>query len=272
VDIPLGKQTTYPDHYDSGLLFPVPRSANREPIGITASLPFYGYDHWRAYELSWLDSHGMPQAAMADILVPCTSANLVESKSMKLYFNSLNQHRFESREALCDCIRRDLSAVAGADVEIRLLDLRDPQHVLTLATEGAVLLDKIQVTDPVFEIDAGLLSIASNTVVNKVYVSDLFRSNCPVTSQPDWGTVVIHYQGCEPDPASLLRYILSYRKHEGFHEHCVEHIFVDLMAALKPVALKVNINFTRRGGLEINPVRSSSPLGEMQALARFVRQ
>lgn len=272
MDIPLGKQTGYPSHYDAALLFPVSRAENRGVIGVAVPVPFEGYDHWRAYELSWLDSVGMPQVGMADILVPCSSPNLIESKSMKLYFNSLNQHRFPSRAHLSDCIRRDLSAVAGMDVGVDVFDLDSHRASLALQPVNAQLLDRIQVTEPVFEPSAGMLRRAGSAAIDTTYVSHLFRSNCPVTSQPDWGTIVIEYRGPEPDKAALLRYILSYRLHEGFHEHCVERIFVELLAAFSPEHLVVSINFTRRGGLEINPIRSLHAMAEMRPLARFVRQ
>lgn len=272
MDIPLGKHTSYPDRYDPGVLFPVSRLANRQAMGVSGALPFFGYDHWRAYELSWLNSSGLPQVAMADILVPCTSANLVESKSMKLYFNSLNQHRFASREDFCACVRRDLSAVAGADVEVRVYDLDSCAGELVAQPDQVELLDTIPLEDPVFELDAGLLRLAGDNEVSATYVSHLFRSNCPVTSQPDWGSIVVSYTGSEPDRASLLSYILSYRSHEGFHESCVEQIFVDLLAALQPSRLTVSINFTRRGGLEINPIRSTHAFAQVTPLPRFVRQ
>ena len=272
MDIPLGKHTTYPEHYDPGVLFPVSRQASREALGISGSLPFFGYDHWRAYELSWLNSHGVPQVAMADIIVPCSSANLVESKSMKLYFNSLNQHRFESLDDFCTCVRGDLSAVAGADVAVQVYNLGDCPDKLVAQPEQVQLLDAVAIEDPGFELDASVLRVVAEHQINTTYVSHLFRSNCPVTSQPDWGSIVINYTGPEPDQAALLRYILSYRMHEGFHESCVEQIFVDLVAALKPSNLTVSINFTRRGGLEINPVRSTQPFAGLKPLPRFVRQ
>lgn len=272
MDIPLGKYTSYPDYYDPGVLFPVSRLVNRQTLGVSGSLPFFGYDHWRAYELSWLNSDGVPQVAMADIMVPCTSANLVESKSMKLYFNSLNQHRFASADDFCACVCRDLSAVAGADIEVQVRNLDECAGGLIAQPEHVELLDTIPVKDPRFERDASVLRIAAAHPVSTTYVSHLFRSNCPVTSQPDWGSIVINYTGSEPDKEALLRYILSYRMHEGFHESCVEQIFVDLIAALRPTSLTVSINFTRRGGLEINPVRSTHPFEEIKALPRFVRQ
>lgn len=272
MDILLGKEVSYPDQYDAGLLFPVSRRLNRATIGLNAELPFFGYDHWRGYEISWLNSHGMPQVAMADILVPCSSPNLIESKSMKLYLNSLNQHRFQSREQLSDCIQRDLGLVAGSEVVVRINDLENCRQALVLEPAQSELLDHIQLTEPVFQVDSSLLSSASSTNVDVMYVSHLFRSNCPVTSQPDWGSILIDYSGPEPDKSGLLKYILSYRLHEGFHEHCVERIFMDIMSTLKPLRLIVSINFTRRGGLEINPVRSTCPQSALAPLARFVRQ
>lgn len=274
MEIPLGKQTSYPDRYDPALLFPVSREINRSQIGVAANPPFFGYDHWRAYEVSWLDWQGMPKVAMANILVPYSSPNLIESKSMKLYFNSLNQHRFRTQNELSDCVQRDLSKVAGSEVIFQLMGLEESQtHEGFLVPAAHIeLLDNIPLTDPSFEINDDILRIQSSDIVDTIYISHLFRSNCPVTSQPDWGTVVIDYHGREPDRAALLAYILSYRMHEGFHEHCVERIFVDLLAKLAPSDLTVSINFTRRGGLEINPIRSMRPLADISPLGRFARQ
>lgn len=276
-EIPLGKHTSYPQHYDAGLLFPVSRALNRSALGLVeAALPFAGFDHWRAYELSWLDRYGMPRVALADILVPCESACLIESKSMKLYFNSLNQHRFDNDEQLVACISRDLSATAGAQVQVHLHAGHSATGtsgaVPTADIEDAELLDGIAITEPVFTPDAGLLKCNKAVRVSASLLSHLFRSNCPITAQPDWGSILVRYQGPEIDRESLLRYIISYRQHEGFHENCVEQIFQDLLRCCEPESLTVSINFLRRGGLEINPLRSLDRGLELTALPRLLRQ
>jgi 7-cyano-7-deazaguanine reductase len=271
-EIPLGKQTDYPEHYDPGLLFAVDRSANRLKIGVGDELPFGGFDHWRAYELSWLTSSGAPVVAVADILVPCNSPFLIESKSMKLYFNSLNQHRFASEGDALACITRDLSAAAGATVHVDLSSLGTAVSMHTTDSVSAALLDTIFIDNPVFSPDASLLKCSSSVTACETLVSHLFRSNCPITAQPDWGSIVVSYEGPEIDHESLLRYIISFRQHEGFHEHCVEQIFQDLVSRCAPVSLTVSINFLRRGGLEINPLRSLDMAVPVKVLPRLLRQ
>ncbi|HDZ08583.1 NADPH-dependent 7-cyano-7-deazaguanine reductase QueF [Pseudohongiella sp.] len=272
-EIPLGKQTAYPTAYDPGLLFPVPRAANRSNIGIAegAALPFAGFDHWRAYELSWLSPTGQPVVALADILVPCDSPCLIESKSMKLYFNSLNQHVFTDAESARQRIGQDLAEVAGAAVQVTLYT-SEAQAVHTVDMADAVLLDELTVTTSVYQPSPQLLTCHSGTDVNEILYSHLFRSNCPITAQPDWGSIVISYQGEQIDHRSLLSYLISYRLHEGFHEHCVEQIFQDLSVQCRPRKLQVSINFLRRGGLEINPLRCSSGAIVAYPLPRLLRQ
>lgn len=271
-EIPLGKQTNYPTRYDPGLLFPVERLSNRSVLDLGRHLPFGGFDHWRAYELSWLTGEGMPAVATADILVPCQSPYLIESKSMKLYFNSLNQHRFRSQDEFLSCIENDLSRVAGATVVVHLHKAAGASEVHTTELTDAELLDDIVITDPLFSPDATILTCNRSEMIRAKFLSHLFRSNCPVTAQPDWGSILIDYEGPAPDKDALLHYIISYRQHEGFHEHCVERIFNDLLHAFMPSQLTVSINFLRRGGLEINPVRSLDKTIAMTALPRLLRQ
>lgn len=271
-EIPLGKQTAYPTAYDPELLFPVPRAVNRRHIGIVdGTLPFAGFDHWRAYELSWLSPEGQPVVALADILVPCDSPCLIESKSMKLYFNSLNQHVFADTESARLRIERDLAYVAGAPVQV-IVHTSEASAVHTIAMGDAVLLDQLTVAASVYEPSPQLLSCQPGTDVSETLCSHLFRSNCPITAQPDWGSVVIRYRGERIDHQSLLLYLISYRLHEGFHEHCVEQIFQHLTIVCKPQELQVSINFLRRGGLEINPLRSSDRAIVAYPLARLLRQ
>lgn len=271
-DNPLGKHTLYPTSYDPGLLFPVARAENRSKIGISdEALPFGGFDHWRAYELSWLSPTGKPVVALADILVPCVSPFLIESKSMKLYLNSLNQSVFSDANSLSAQIESDLSEVAGVAVQVFLYHGEDGlMH--TCAVPDGCLLDDLTVAASVYQPAPQLLQTQSGTDVSERLYSHLFRSNCPITSQPDWGSVMIQYQGEAIDHASLLLYLVSYRQHEGFHEHCVEQIFQDLSARCRPRHLQVSINFLRRGGLEINPMRSSDPFVAAQPLPRLLRQ
>jgi 7-cyano-7-deazaguanine reductase len=271
-DIPLGKPTAYPTAYDPALLFAVPRLANRSELGITAdNLPFAGFDHWRAYELSWLLPSGRPVVALADILVPCGSPYLIESKSMKLYFNSLNQHVFTDAESAGRQMQQDLTAVAGAPVSV-IMHASEASAVHTMTMTNAVLLDDLDVSMSSYQPDPGLLRCQTGTAVEETVYSHLFRSNCPITAQPDWGTIVIRYQGEQIDHAGLLAYLVSYRLHEGFHEHCVEQVFKDLSDVCKPQALQVSINFLRRGGLEINPLRSSDRSVVAHPLGRLLRQ
>jgi 7-cyano-7-deazaguanine reductase len=288
-DNPLGKQVDYPQQYDPSQLFPVARTDNRAAIGLSSdNLPFQGYDHWRAYELSWLSPSGLPVVATANIFVPCDSPNIVESKSMKLYFNSLNQSTFANMEAVRATIATDLSQAAGASVAVDLFTADGEVLNTALMPEQAVLLDTLDVDASVWHPDAGLLkasinrseegsfttdhnAVGSDSVVEEWVYSHLFRSNCPITRQPDWGSILIHYRGEGISHSALLRYIVSYRQHEGFHEHCVEQIFNDLINAFNLDSLTVSINYLRRGGIEINPIRSTEPTDTIK-LPRLIRQ
>lgn len=267
---PLGQSTTYPEAYDAGLLFPIPRAQSRAELGIIDPLPFRGYDAWRAYELSWLDARGKPVVAIGEFLFPVTSPNLVESKSLKLYLNSLNQERFATPEEVEQLIARDLGAVAGSPVIAKVWSLREEGG--QLATPPGLCLDTLEVTPQTYTPAPELLRNDAREQVTETLYSDLFRSNCPVTAQPDWGTMVIHYAGQGIDHASLLSYLVSFRNHEGFHEECAERVFRDLQQHCAPQSLSVAINFLRRGGLEINPVRSTAPQDVEFPASRFLRQ
>jgi 7-cyano-7-deazaguanine reductase len=253
---PLGKTTAYADRYDPGLLFPIPRCAKREEIGVGEPLPFHGVDIWNAYELSWLDRLGKPVVALAEFRVPATSPNIIESKSFKLYLNGFAQERVSDSTHLADTLSRDLSAAAGAPVDVRISEASARGHAITdLDGELIDLLD--------IEIDdygppkAAYLRAEAGEPVDETLVSHLLRSNCPVTGQPDWGSVQIRYRGPRIDRAGLLRYLVSFRNHNEFHEQCVERIYVDLSARCAPQQLSVYARYTRRGGLDINPFRSS---------------
>jgi len=254
---PLGKTTVYADRYDPALLFPIPRQAKRDEIGVTEPLPFHGEDVWNAYELSWLDARGKPVVALAEFRVPATSPNIIESKSFKLYLNGFSQERIADRSALVDTLVRDLSAAAGATVSVTLSDAQASDHGV-IDLEGT-LVDNLDVAiDDYGPPRADYLATnAEAAVVEETLVSNLLRSNCPVTGQPDWGSVQIRYRGAPIDQAGLLRYLVSFRNHNEFHEQCVERIFVDVMARCRPQQLSVYARYTRRGGLDINPFRTT---------------
>jgi 7-cyano-7-deazaguanine reductase len=263
---PLGREVGYPQRFDAGLLYPIPRALGRAALGIgTGALPFAGTDRWHAYELSWLDPRGKPQVATATFELPADSPHLVESKSFKLYLNSCNGARFADREALRAQVEADLSAAAGASVSMRF-GLPQVQ-----AFEGddidatAVEIDRYGPPDP------SLLSADAADRVEETLVSALLKSNCPVTGQPDWADVAIAYAGPRIDRAGLLRYLVSFREHAEFHEQCVERIFIDVSARCRPARLSVEARYTRRGGLDINPWRAT-PGSARPAPGRSARQ
>ena len=248
---PLGHATQYPDRYDPALLFPVSRAPQREALGLGASLPFTGADVWTAYEHTWLDGRGVPRIAMLSIVVPVDSPFIVESKSVKLYLGSFAQTRFDDEASVLATIGRDLSTAAGALVEVSVL--RDAR----IAPIAGHSIDDADVAIDRYQVDPALLR-AEDERVDETLRTDLFRSVCPVTGQPDYASVAIAYRGPRLDRAALLRYLVSYRQHAGFHEHCVERIFVDVKAACRCEALSVYARFTRRGGVDINPFRSDA--------------
>ena len=261
----LGQGTAYPEAYDESLLFPIPRAAARNEIGIRGALPFIGHDVWNAYELSWLDAQGKPVVNTAQFIIPADTPNLIESKSFKLYLNSLNNARFDSRDAVREKVTAALSAAAGGKVQMAF----GVPH--TQAEQHGVCIDDLPVAIENYgPPDAGLLKHASNTVSEVVY-SRLLKSNCPVTAQPDWATVTIDYTGPQLDHAALLQYIVSFRNHCEFHEQCVERIFNDLMTRAAPARLSVVARYTRRGGLDINPWRATMNERPMR-FERDVRQ
>ncbi|AJX32097.1 NADPH-dependent 7-cyano-7-deazaguanine reductase QueF [Burkholderia oklahomensis] len=254
---PLGKTTVYSGAYDASLLFPIPRAGAREQIGIGAQLPFFGTDIWNAYELSWLNARGKPQVAIATFYVPAESPNIVESKSFKLYLGSFAQTAFESVDAVRDTLKRDVSAACGANVTARLSTPAEFRKLRMEELDG-LSLDRLDLEADVYEPDPSFLTASHEEApIEETLVTDLLKSNCPVTGQPDWGSVQIHYVGAPIDHAGLLRYIISFRNHTGFHEQCVERIFIDILRECKPVKLAVYARYTRRGGLDINPFRTN---------------
>ncbi len=266
----LGQKTEYKSEYDPNLLQAVPRRLNRDSLGITVAQPFtIGADIWTLYELSWLNLQGVPQVAIADVSIDFRSENLIESKSFKLYLNSFNQTRFASLEEVQQCIQADLTKCASGQISVKIYKLSDftQQPIVDFAGECIDEQD-IQIDSYQFSTEA-LQEIASGEVVEERLVSHLLKSNCLITSQPDWGSVQIHYVGKRLDREKLLRYIVSFREHNEFHEQCVERIFCDLMQFAKPEKLTVYARYTRRGGLDINPFRSNfESLPENQRMAR----
>jgi 7-cyano-7-deazaguanine reductase len=252
--IPLGREVAYPDHYDPGLLFPIPRAQGRAAIGVdVAALPFVGHDRWHAYELSWLDARGKPVVATATLTVPADSPQLIESKSLKLYLNSLNATRFDSPERVREIVCADLSAAAGAPVAV----VFGLPPFAGSDDEAVSIDDQDLAIDRYGPPDAALLSADAGEAVVETLTSALLKSNCPVTGQPDWASLRIAYRGPRIDRAGLLRYLVSFRDHAEFHEQCVERVFVDLLARCRPAMLSVEARYTRRGGLDINPWRAT---------------
>lgn len=256
--LPLGRNTGYAETYDPTLLRPVPRRIKREEIGIEGESPFTGFDIWNAYELSWLNPRGKPVVAMGEFRFPCESANLIESKSFKLYLNSFNQTCFEDLIQVQRILAEDLGRIAGSEVSVRLVGAADfgGQRLYSLPGES---IDDLDIEISSYALDPALLDDAADTasVVSETVHSHLLKSNCLVTGQPDWGSILIRYEGPRIDRASLLRYLVSFRRHNEFHEQCVERVFIDLLRACRPDRLTVHARYTRRGGLDINPFRSN---------------
>lgn len=255
----LGKPTPYRERYDPALLQAVPRALNRDPLGLQATaLPFHGADIWTLYELSWLNDAGLPQVAIGEIALNATSANLIESKSFKLYLNSFNQTRFPSREAVRARLAEDLSRCAGGEVQVVLHALPELTGSPVLDFDGECIDDQpIRIDDYTFT-NRWLEGAAGGPVVSETLMSHLLKSKCLITHQPDWGSVQIRYRGARIDREALLRYLVSFRQHNEFHEQCVERIFCDLMQFCRPETLTVYARYTRRGGLDINPWPSES--------------
>ena len=268
-DSPLGHSTTWSDAYDPTLLFPVERAPQRREIGFGGALPFRGVDVWNAYEVAWQDARGKPEVAIGTFAVPAESPCIVESKSVKLYLTALNLTRFVSRDDVAATIARDLSAAAGVAVGVTLA-APDEFGALPHAEPAGACLDVLPIACDDSTPAPEALTTAG-TVVSETVFSRLFRSVCPVTGQPDYASVEIGYRGARIDHAGLLRYLVSFRRHAGFHEHCVERIFADVWRRCAPQALTVYARFTRRGGIDINPWRTSGT-EPAPANARTARQ
>ncbi|MBU9810458.1 NADPH-dependent 7-cyano-7-deazaguanine reductase QueF [Rahnella sp. SL6] len=267
----LGKSTAYVDQYDASLLQAVPRSMNREPLGLYPdNLPFHGADIWTLYELSWLNAKGLPQVAVGEISLNANSQNLIESKSFKLYLNSFNQTVFPDWQAVQETLTRDLSACAQGEATVTVSRLSEIEGSPVGHFDG-VCIDEQDIEIDSYEFSTDYLAGAKgDEMVEESLVSHLLKSNCLITHQPDWGSVQIHYRGQKIDREALLRYLVSFRHHNEFHEQCVERIFNDLLRFCQPEKLAVYARYTRRGGLDINPWRSNFPFEP--ATARLVRQ
>ncbi|WP_409302531.1 NADPH-dependent 7-cyano-7-deazaguanine reductase QueF [Pseudomonas sp. KCJK8993] len=255
---PLGKSSEYISTYTPSLLFPIPRAAKWAELGLSAeTLPYQGVDFWNCFELSWLLPSGKPVVAIGEFSIPADSPNIIESKSFKLYLNSLNQTPFADRATLEATLRKDLSAAAGKPVTVHVRSLGEVEAQGLVALPG-VCIDDLDISVDSYEHPRPeLLRCDSSRVVEESLHSHLLKSNCPVTSQPDWGSVVVQYRGAALDHASLLAYLVSFRQHSDFHEQCVERIFLDLQRLLQPEKLTVYARYVRRGGLDINPYRST---------------
>ena len=263
---PLGKPAAYADQYDATLLFALPRADKRAEIGVSEAAPFFGADLWTAFELSWLNSRGKPQVALAHFTIPCETVNIIESKSFKLYLNSFNNTHFPDAAAVLAQLRADVNeaawrgAVVQSSVGVKLIPMehfdREPVHEL-----DGLSLDRLDVDCTHYTPAPDLLRVSpdNEAPVAEVLTSNLLKSNCLVTGQPDWGSVQISYSGAQIDHEGLLQYLVSYRNHNEFHEQCVERIFCDIWARCKPQRLAVYARYTRRGGLDINPFRTSYP-------------
>lgn len=254
--------------HEPALLLPVSRQAARKEIGIDGKLPFSGADLWSAYEISWLDRGRKPRIAIGSFTFPATTPSLIESKSLKLYLNSLNQEAFDDADAVRDAIARDLSAAAGGVVDVRFILPSGFSDVAVRALEGASIDDLDVVIQPGLP-DGALLAVGSE-VADETFVTDLLRSCCPLTGQPDWASLSVRYRGPRIERESLLRYVVSFRLHRDFHEHCVERIFMDVLTRCRPSQLTVQACYTRRGGIDISPFRTNC--GDSPARNRTPRQ
>lgn len=264
----LGRETPVLQEYAPYILHAIPRATARQQLGIGTALPFHGADLWHAYEMSWLDSVGKPVVRVGRFTVPASSPHIVESKSFKLYLNSLNSTRFATPEAARAIIIEDISNATGETVDLQLLCVGDPSLAGT-ALPGKCL-DDVPVESWSGEPRAGQLQVHTGRIVEEVVYSHLLRSLCPVTGQPDWATLWLHYRGAAVEHSSLLQYIIAYREHQEFHEQCAERMFCDIAQRCAPQFLHLQAFYTRRGGLDISPFRSTDAAA--RPLQRLNRQ
>ena len=260
----LGQSTHYPKTYAPDMLYPIPRALGRAKLALPADALSIGMDWWQVFEMSWLNSQGISQVAMARLAIPATSDYIVESKSLKLYFNSLNFTEFDNQQAVKATVEKDLSACLKTDVTLEIFEVNIANSLPISAPQGDCIDNALDNSDKkiaiVSDVDPSSLTVAHQGASNsqlQILHSHLLRSNCPVTNQPDWGTLEIQIDSQPIDRAGLLEYILSFRQHNGFHEQCVEQIFSDLTQVFAPKTLMVRAWYTRRGGIDINPCRVS---------------
>ena len=255
----LGKETRYDSLYNSKLLYPIPRCDARKQLGVDQKPPFSGHDVWNAYELSWLNDKGKPQVGHLEFKVPCESKYIVESKSLKLYLNSFNFYKLSSLKRCEEIIKADLEACLSAEVELSINPLKNSLKHRQLS---GINLDNVNVSVQEYSINKALLKNESQDVVSEQLYTQLFRSNCPVTNQPDWASLQLTYTGPKINHESLLLYIISYRNHQGFHENCIESMLVQITQQCKPKILDIQGFFLPRGGIDINPYRSFNVISE----------
>jgi len=265
---PLGKKTIYISQYKKELLFPIAREMSRSQLNLKNLLPFTGIDIWNGYELSWLNNKGKPVVALAEFIFPCESPNIIEAKSFKLYLNSFNNTHISSVDELITILQADLAEAIQAPVEITI-SLVDFEPIKTQAFNG-ICLDSLDIQCDTYLVKPDLLQ-TQEEIVSEILYSNLLKSNCLITGQPDWGSLQICYTGKKIQHDSLLKYIISFRDHTEFGEQCVERIFLDIMNYCKPQKLSVYARYTRRGGLDINPYRSTD-IGDIPHNFRLCRQ
>jgi len=268
---PLGEAVSYPTKYSPDILYPIARWAVRSLLDIDKKVLMYGIDHWQAYELSWLDNTGKPQVGIAEFYFNSDSENIVESKSLKLYLNSFNHEQFENIEKLKSAIEKDLSKTSNSEVKVLIHALDEVEDSFGQSRPGRTI-DHCSIDAYSQSADANLLKLEEFETEDEQLYSDLFRSNCPVTGQPDWASFEIRYAGKKINESSLLTYLVSFRNHQGYHEECAERIFRDIMLQCEPSELRIAMNFLRRGGLDINVYRSTVPVTSDSVNTRMVRQ
>lgn len=272
IESELGKKSDYDSTYNPSRLYPIPRVGKRQEIGIdSAHLPFVGFDCWNHYEVSWLNEKGKPMVGIAEIFYDCHSPNIIESKSLKLYFNSFNNTKIKNSDLLENTIKKDLEERVEAPVLVTIYNLDQAKQLTVTQKLQGECIDHLDVECSVYLVNPSFLSV-HDVIVEEILYSDLLKSNCLVTNQPDWGSVQIAYKGNQINREGLLKYLISFRNHNEFHEQCIERIFMDIMNYCKPEALTIYGRYTRRGGLDINPYRTTKNNNFDKNNIRLVRQ
>ncbi|MGQ3888483.1 NADPH-dependent 7-cyano-7-deazaguanine reductase QueF [Legionella sp. CNM-1927-20] len=268
----LGKKSDYDLTYNPDRLYPIPRAGKRREIGLNPTdLPFFGFDCWNHYEVSWLNEKGKPMVGVAEIIYDCHSPKLIESKSLKLYFNSFNNTKIKDKFALENIVKSDLEKRIDAEVLVTIYSLEEARQFKIIESFDGETIDNLDIECSIYQVEPSFLSV-TDEIVGEILYSDLLKSNCLVTNQPDWGSVQIAYKGKKINREGLLKYLISFRNHNEFHEQCIERIFVDIMTYCKPEKLTVYGRYTRRGGLDINPYRSTENTLNIDKNKRLIRQ